>query len=58
MSAVAAIELPEKKWSELIQTLLNFVGQQDNPGLRVNTLQAVGYVCEVIVSIVCRAAPI
>ena len=49
VSAVAAIELPVQKWPELIQTLLEFVGNQDNTGLRVNTLQAVGYVCEIIV---------
>jgi importin subunit beta-1 len=50
VSAVAAIELPVYKWPELIGTLLEFVGNAENTGLRVATLQAVGYVCEVIVS--------
>ncbi len=51
VSALAAIELPLQKWPELIQTLLEFVGNQENTGLRVNTLQAIGYVCEVIVGV-------
>jgi len=51
ISAVAAIELPVGKWPELIGLLLEFVQNQDNVGLRINTLQAVGYICEVIVSI-------
>lgn len=50
VSAIAAIELPVGKWPELIPQLLEFVQNQDNTGLRVNTLQAVGYICEVIVS--------
>jgi importin subunit beta-1 len=50
VSAVAAIELPAQRWPELIQNLLEFVGNAENTGLRINTLQAVGYVCEVIVS--------
>lgn len=50
VSAVAAIELPVGKWPELIGLLLGFVQDQSNTGLRINTLQAVGYVCEVIVS--------
>lgn len=53
VSAVAAIELPVEKWPELIPSLLDFVGHQDNTGLRVNTLTAVGYVCEVTVSDQC-----
>ncbi|ORY27809.1 importin beta-1 subunit (Karyopherin beta-1 subunit) [Naematelia encephala] len=48
VSAIAAIEVPVQRWPELIPNLLQFVGDQDNVGLRVNTLQAVGYVCEVI----------
>ncbi|XAO21794.1 hypothetical protein I312_100550 [Cryptococcus bacillisporus CA1280] len=48
VSAIAAIELPVGKWPELIPQLLEFVQNQDNTGLRVNTLQAVGYICEVI----------
>ncbi|OCF37529.1 importin subunit beta-1 [Kwoniella heveanensis BCC8398] len=48
VSAIAAIELPVGKWQELIPQLLEFVGNQDNQGLRVSTLQAVGFICEVI----------
>jgi importin subunit beta-1 len=50
ISAAAAVELPVERWPELIPALLEYVGNQDNVGLRVNTLQAVGYICEVIVS--------
>ena len=50
VSAVAAIELKAGKWQDLIPTLLQFVGNQDNVRLKVNTLQAIGYICEVIVS--------
>lgn len=48
VAAVAAIELPRGQWPELIGQLLEFVGNQENTGLRIATLQAVGYVCEVI----------
>ncbi|WWC67728.1 uncharacterized protein I206_101640 [Kwoniella pini CBS 10737] len=48
VSAIAAIELPVNKWPELIPQLLEFVGNQENQGLRVSTLQAVGFICEVI----------
>ncbi|OCF59034.1 importin subunit beta-1 [Kwoniella mangroviensis CBS 10435] len=48
VSAIAAIELPVNKWPELIPQLLEFVGNQENQGLRVATLQAVGFICEVI----------
>lgn len=48
VAAVAAIELPRGDWPELIGQLLEFVGNQENTGLRIATLQAVGYVCEVI----------
>ncbi|ORX34440.1 armadillo-type protein [Kockovaella imperatae] len=48
VSAIAAIELKAGKWQDLIPTLLQFIGNQENTGLRVNTLQAIGYVCEVI----------
>ena len=50
VSAVAAIELPVGKWPELIGSLLGFMQDQTNTGLRISTLQAIGYVCEVIVS--------
>ncbi|KAL7418539.1 karyopherin Kap95 [Cryptotrichosporon argae] len=48
VAAVARAELPAGTWPELIGQLLEFVGAQDNLGLRVSTLQAIGYICEVI----------
>ncbi|KAG7531899.1 hypothetical protein FFLO_04045 [Filobasidium floriforme] len=47
IAAIAACELPYGEWNELIGTLLEFVGQ-DNVGLRVATLQTIGYICEAI----------
>lgn len=46
VAAVAQIELPEGAWNQLISTLLGFVGQQENTGLRQAALQAIGFVCE------------
>ncbi|WVR04463.1 hypothetical protein IAU60_001466 [Kwoniella sp. DSM 27419] len=48
VSAIAAIELPVGKWQGLIPQLLEFSGNQENQGLRVSTLQAVGFICETI----------
>jgi importin subunit beta-1 len=50
VSAIAAIELPTNMWPELIGSMLGFVNDQNNTLLRISTLQAFGYVCEVIVS--------
>lgn len=50
VAAIAAIELPVDIWPELIGTMLEFVNNQENTLLRISTLQAFGYVCEVIVS--------
>jgi importin subunit beta-1 len=50
IAAVAAIELPNGAWNDLIPTLLQGVNQQENTGLRQASLQAIGYVCEGIVS--------
>jgi importin subunit beta-1 len=50
VSSVAAVELPEGKWPELIPALLEFVGNQENQNLRVYTLVAIGFICEVTVS--------
>lgn len=59
VAAIAAIELPHGGWPELIGQLLEFVQNQENTNLRVATLQAVGYICEVVVSIVwCARASI
>lgn len=51
VSSVAAVELPESKWPELIPALLEFVGNQENQNLRVYTLVAIGFICEVTVSL-------
>ena len=47
IAKVAAIELPNGQWTELVATLLANMGQQPpNSGLRQATLEALGYVCE------------
>lgn len=48
VSAVAAVELPRGSWSELIGQLLQFVQNEENTGLRIATLQTIGYICEVV----------
>lgn len=50
ISSVSAIELPVGQWPELVQTLLGFVSQTANVGLRVATLQTIGFICETVVS--------
>lgn len=50
VAAIAAIELPAGMWNGLIPSLLELVGRQDNSGLRQATLQAIGFICESIVS--------
>jgi importin subunit beta-1 len=52
VSAMASVELPVDQWHELIELLLGFMNQV-NPNLRVATLQAIGFICEAIVCIVC-----
>lgn len=49
VSAIAAVELPQGHWSEVIEILLGFVNNQANTNLRVATLQAIGFICESIV---------
>lgn len=46
VAAIAAIELPNGTWNDLIARLLAGVNQQENTGLRMASLQAIGYVCE------------
>ncbi|KZO97585.1 ARM repeat-containing protein [Calocera viscosa TUFC12733] len=46
IAALAAIELPAGTWPELIEQLLGFVNNAGNAGLRMATLQAIGYICE------------
>ena len=50
VSAIAAVELPQNQWPELIEILLGFVNNQSNANLRISTLQTIGYICEAIVS--------
>jgi len=50
VSAIAAVELPQSQWPELIEILLGFVNNQSNANLRISTLQTIGYICEAIVS--------
>lgn len=45
IAKIAAIELPQNNWPELISSLLSNMGQQNN-SLKQATLQALGYVCE------------
>ncbi|KAF9516651.1 hypothetical protein BS47DRAFT_619973 [Hydnum rufescens UP504] len=48
VAAIAAVELPENQWQDLIQILLGFINNGDNVGVRVSTLSAIGYICESI----------
>ena len=50
IASIAAIELPENHWSDLIQILLGFINNRENVTLRIATLTAIGYICESIVS--------
>jgi importin subunit beta-1 len=51
VAAIAAVELPQGQWPDLIEILLGFVNNQPDPNLKVATLQAIGYICETIVCI-------
>uniref|UniRef100_A0A2P2J5M7 Uncharacterized protein MANES_08G095300 n=1 Tax=Rhizophora mucronata TaxID=61149 RepID=A0A2P2J5M7_RHIMU len=49
IAKVAAIEIPQQQWPELIGSLLNNMTQQDSPpALKQATLETLGYVCEEI----------
>ncbi|KAF8966870.1 armadillo-type protein [Flammula alnicola] len=48
VSAIAAVELPQGQWPDLIEILLGFVNNQANTNLRISTLQTIGYICEAI----------
>lgn len=49
VAAIASVELPQGQWSDLIETLLGFVNNEQNTNLRIATLQTIGYICETIV---------
>ncbi|KAG8934298.1 karyopherin beta [Tulasnella sp. 418] len=46
IASIAAIELPEAQWPELIPTMLASVSQVGNVNLRIATLQTIGFICE------------
>ncbi|KAH7099422.1 karyopherin Kap95 [Auriculariales sp. MPI-PUGE-AT-0066] len=48
IAAIAAIELPNQQWPELIQGLLGFVNDASNENLRIAALHTIGYICESI----------
>ncbi|KAF8638413.1 hypothetical protein AX17_002220 [Amanita inopinata Kibby_2008] len=48
VAAIAAVELPQGHWQDLIEILLRFVNTGDNTNLKIATLQTIGYTCEVI----------
>jgi importin subunit beta-1 len=48
VASVAAIELPQGQWPDLIQTLLSFVSTQDS-NVKEASLQTIGFICETIV---------
>ncbi|CAE6435242.1 unnamed protein product, partial [Rhizoctonia solani] len=48
VSAIAAIEVPNDQWPDLITQLLAFASDASNVGLRMNALTAIGQICEVV----------
>ncbi|KAG6866308.1 hypothetical protein C0991_005775 [Blastosporella zonata] len=48
VAAIAAVELPQGHWPELIELLLGFVNNQNNTNLKISTLQTIGFICETI----------
>jgi len=52
IAAIAGIELPTAQWPDLIQLLLGSVSQTANVGLKIASLQTIGYICEGAVSLV------
>lgn len=48
---VAVVELPNGQWKDLIKTLVsNIVGPNSTEMLKESTLEAIGYICQEIVS--------
>ena len=50
VAAIAAVELPNAEWMELIEILFQFMNNSENVNMRIATLQTIGYICETIVS--------
>ncbi|EJD04944.1 ARM repeat-containing protein [Fomitiporia mediterranea MF3/22] len=48
VAAVAAVELSNNQWPEVIEILLRFMDNTENTNLRIATLQTIGYICESI----------
>ncbi|THU97897.1 ARM repeat-containing protein [Dendrothele bispora CBS 962.96] len=48
VAAIAAVELPNGQWDNLIEILLGFVNNQPNTNLKIATLQTIGFICESI----------
>jgi len=48
VAAIAAVELPQAQWPELIELLLGFVSNPTNTNLKIATLQSIGFICESI----------
>jgi importin subunit beta-1 len=49
VAAIAALELPQNAWPNLIADLLALSTQSDNAPLRQAALQTIGFICESIV---------
>ena len=49
VASIAAVELPQGQWPDLIELLLGFVNNQPNTNLKISTLQTIGFICETIV---------
>ncbi|KAJ3709606.1 armadillo-type protein [Lentinula raphanica] len=48
VAAIAAVELPQGQWNDLIEVLLGFINNQPTVNLKIATLQAIGFICESI----------
>ncbi|KIY69243.1 ARM repeat-containing protein [Cylindrobasidium torrendii FP15055 ss-10] len=48
VAAIAAVELPNDQWADLISILLQFVNEDSNTNLKIATLQTIGFICETI----------
>ncbi|GLB44148.1 putative importin-beta N-terminal domain [Lyophyllum shimeji] len=48
VAAIAAVELPQGQWPDLIELLLGFVNTAENTNLKIATLQTIGFICETI----------
>ena len=51
VAAIAAVELPQGQWNDLIEVLLGFINNQPTVNLKIATLQAIGFICESIVGV-------